>query len=49
MRLALEQMKLKEVLQGKAGIGGKNKKDTGGHKVRTRPPIQFAIHLTSPS
>ena len=39
VRLALEQMKLKEVLQGKAGIGGKNKKDTVGHKVRTRPPI----------
>ena len=48
VRLALEQMKLKEVLQGKAGIGGKNKKDTGGHKVRTHPPIQFANHLTSP-
>ncbi len=36
VRLALEQMKLKDVLQGKTGIGGKNKKDTGGHKVCTR-------------
>lgn len=34
VRLALEQMKIKDLVQGKAGIGGKNKKDTGGHKVR---------------
>ena len=34
VRLALEQMKIRDVLQGKTGIGGKNKKDTGGHKVR---------------
>lgn len=33
VRQALEQMKLRELLEGKAGIGGKNKKDTGGHKV----------------
>lgn len=33
VRMALEQMKIKDVIQGKAGIGGKNKKDTGGHKV----------------
>jgi glycylpeptide N-tetradecanoyltransferase len=33
VRAALEQMKIKEVIQGKAGIGGKNKKETGGHKV----------------
>ncbi|KAH9945907.1 N-myristoyl transferase [Epithele typhae] len=30
VRMALEQMKLKELLQGKSGIGGKNKKETGG-------------------
>ncbi|PSR94116.1 hypothetical protein PHLCEN_2v4544 [Hermanssonia centrifuga] len=34
VRAALEQMKIKDVIQGKAGIGGINKKDTGGHKVR---------------
>ena len=34
VRMALEQMKIRDVLEGKAGIGGKNKKDTGGHKVR---------------
>lgn len=34
VRLALEQMKIMDVLKGKSGIGGKNKKDTGGHKVR---------------
>ena len=33
VRMALEQMKIKDVIQGKSGIGGKNKKDTGGHKV----------------
>lgn len=34
IRKALEQMKLKDVLQGKVGIGGKNRKDAGDHKVR---------------
>lgn len=34
VRLALEQMKIMDVLKGKSGIGGKNKKDTGDHKVR---------------
>lgn len=33
IRLALEQMKIKDVIQGKAGIGGKGKKDMGDHKV----------------
>ncbi len=33
VRKALEQMKLKEVIQGNVGIGGINRKDTGGHKV----------------
>jgi hypothetical protein len=33
VRAALEQMKIMEVAQGKAGIGGKNKKDMGQHKV----------------
>jgi glycylpeptide N-tetradecanoyltransferase len=33
IRAALEQMKIMEVAQGKAGIGGKNKKDMGEHKV----------------
>jgi glycylpeptide N-tetradecanoyltransferase len=34
VRAALEQMKIMEVAQGKAGIGGKNRKDMGEHKVR---------------
>ena len=34
VRLALEQMKIKDVIQGKTGVGGKNKKDMGNHKVR---------------
>lgn len=33
VRAALEQMKLKEFVQGQTGLGGKNKKETGGHKV----------------
>ncbi|CCM00482.1 uncharacterized protein FIBRA_02516 [Fibroporia radiculosa] len=39
VRLALEQMKIKDVLQGKAGIGGKNKKDAGDHKFWTTQPV----------
>ncbi|TBU35738.1 N-myristoyl transferase [Dichomitus squalens] len=39
VRLALEQMKLRDVLQGKTGIGGKNKKDTGGHKFWSTQPV----------
>ncbi|CAL1705092.1 unnamed protein product [Somion occarium] len=42
VRMALEQMKIKEVLQGTSGIGGKNKKDTGSHKFwGTQPVPQF--------
>lgn len=33
VRAALEQMKIKDVVQGTAGIGGVNKKDMGSHKV----------------
>lgn len=33
IRQALEQMKIQDVIQGKAGVGGRGKKDTGGHKV----------------
>ena len=34
VRAALETMKIKDVIQGKVAVGGGNKKDTGGHKVR---------------
>lgn len=34
VRAILEQLKINDVLQGKAGLGGKNKKDAGDHKVR---------------
>ena len=33
VRLALEHLKILEVLQGKVGLGGRNKKDMGEHKV----------------
>ena len=34
VRTALQQLNLKDVIAGKSGLGGKNQKDTGGHKVR---------------
>lgn len=34
VRATLEQMNLKDVVQGKVDFFGKNKKETGGHKVR---------------
>jgi len=33
VREVLRQLKLKDVAEGKAGFGGKNRKDTGDHKV----------------
>ncbi|KAK7693731.1 hypothetical protein QCA50_003303 [Cerrena zonata] len=39
IRLALQQMKLKEMLQGKTGIGGKNAKDVGAHKFWNTQPV----------
>jgi hypothetical protein len=33
VRDLLKQLKLKDVAEGKAGFGGKNRKDTGDHKV----------------
>jgi glycylpeptide N-tetradecanoyltransferase len=33
VREVLKQLKLKDVAEGKAGLGGKNRKDTGDHKV----------------
>lgn len=34
VRAALQQLSLKDVVSGKSGLGGKNQKDTGGHRVR---------------
>jgi glycylpeptide N-tetradecanoyltransferase len=34
VRQLLKQLKLKDVAEGKAGFGGKHKKDAGDHKVR---------------
>ena len=48
VRMALEQMKIKDVIQGKAGIGGKNKKDTGGHKVRWCAFLRIARSSSRP-
>lgn len=33
VRMALEQLKVGDVIKGKAGIGGKNRKEMGEHKV----------------
>jgi glycylpeptide N-tetradecanoyltransferase len=34
IRRLLEQLKVNDVIKGKSGLGGKNKKDAGDHKVR---------------
>ncbi|KAJ3554472.1 hypothetical protein NM688_g3090 [Phlebia brevispora] len=39
VRLALEHLKIKDLVQGKAGLGGKNKKETGGHKFWATQPV----------
>ena len=49
VRAALEHMKIKDVAQGKAGIGGKNKKETGGHKVRRDCIASIHVGLTDSS
>jgi glycylpeptide N-tetradecanoyltransferase len=44
IRRLLEQLKINDVLQGKSGLGGKNKKEVGDHKVCTR--LLESIHPT---
>ena len=44
--MALEQMKLREVFQGKAGVGDKSRKETGGHKVRVFWSCCFKLGCT---
>ncbi|KAF7363519.1 Glycylpeptide N-tetradecanoyltransferase [Mycena sanguinolenta] len=39
VRQALEQMKIMDVVKGKAGIGGHNKKDMGAHKFWATQPV----------
>jgi hypothetical protein len=48
VRKALEAMKIVDMLQGKSGVGGKNKKDAGDHKVCACDPgsaIDFPTEL----
>lgn len=52
IRQALQEMKILEVVKGKAGIGGLNPKDMGEHKVRVRSaclardtPLIYAVVL----
>ncbi|KAI0929124.1 hypothetical protein AcW1_006153 [Taiwanofungus camphoratus] len=37
--MALEQMNIKDLIQGKAGVGGKNRKDAGDHKFWSTQPV----------
>lgn len=49
VREALKQMKIMDVVQGKAGIGGLNKKDMGEHKVSRclgSSNARFFIHFS---
>ncbi|KAF7305084.1 Glycylpeptide N-tetradecanoyltransferase [Mycena kentingensis (nom. inval.)] len=39
VRQALEQMKIMDVVKGKAGLGGFNKKDMGAHKFWATQPV----------
>lgn len=39
VRQLLQQLKLRDVVEGKAGFGGKHKKDTGGHKFWATQPV----------
>ncbi|TFY67081.1 hypothetical protein EVG20_g4072 [Dentipellis fragilis] len=39
IRQVLNQLKIQEVLQGKSGLGGKNKKDAGDHKFWATQPV----------
>jgi glycylpeptide N-tetradecanoyltransferase len=43
VRKAFKAMKVMEMLQGKTGIGGKNAKDLGEHKVSDRYVLKSAI------
>jgi glycylpeptide N-tetradecanoyltransferase len=38
IRKLLRKLEPRDVAEGKAGLGGKNKKDTGDHKVRRTTP-----------
>jgi glycylpeptide N-tetradecanoyltransferase len=47
VRAALEQLRIMDVAKGKAGLGGKNKKDMGQHKVCTFHPVWTIFYVTS--
>lgn len=47
VRKALEHLKVMDVIKGKAGVGGRGKKDTGGHKVSKTWPSYAHEYLRS--
>lgn len=46
VRMALDHLRLQDVLKGKSGIGGKNRKDMGEHKFwNTQPVPQLGLSI----
>lgn len=45
VRKALEELKIMDVIKGKAGVAGRGKKDMGAHKVRDYLCRQYSVEL----
>jgi len=44
--MALDRLRIMDVLHGKSGIGGKNRKEMGEHKFwATQPVPQLGVYL----
>jgi glycylpeptide N-tetradecanoyltransferase len=49
VRMALDKLRIMDVLKGKSGIGGKNRKEMGEHKFWATQPVPqlgiFRLHI----